>query len=181
MQKINNIIVLLIVFLVALGLGFIVGKSTSSEPKLSEAQLISDLEGKLESKIEKGLINFSVFYGEKMPLTLLSGEATEVKANTFVLTFANHYQGGKFFEYLNEPDYYQKRIKAGEDTEIVKLIPKDLSEVVFSPEEMTLPFDKEKASFSEIKEGTKVLIEAESGFNLVSTDEIVAKRIQIQE
>lgn len=88
---------------------------------------------------------------------------------------------GNFLDYLNEPDYYKKRVKVEKGTEIVKLIPKEMPGTPPSPEEMLFPFKEEKASLSELKEGMRVFVEAKSGFDLAKTEEIPAKKIEIRE
>lgn len=182
MQKRTNLIILVICLLIAFGLGFGIGKSISLESKISENQLISDLEGKLESKIKKGLISFlEISYGEKRARTSLSGEVIKIEGNILTVKVPNHYRGGKFFDYLSEPDYYQKRIKTGQDTEIVKLTIKEISEIPSFPEETFMPFEEKEASLSDLKEGMKVFIEAESEFDLAGAKEILAKRIEIRE
>lgn len=182
MQKRTNLVILAISLLVAFSLGFGIGKSTSPEPKVIESQLASDLEGKLESKAEKGLIIFlDIAYDEKRVRTSLSGEVAKTEGNILTVKVANYYQGGKFFDYLDEPDYYEKRVKVEKDTEIVKLIRKEIPETPLSPEEMGFPFEEEKASPSELKEGIRVFVGAEAEFDLAETEEISAKKIEIRE
>jgi len=185
MQNRTNLIILIIGLLIAFGLGFGIGKSTPlelPESKMSEDQLILDLEGKLESKMEKSLIFLGVAYDdEKTIRASLNGEVIKIEGSTLIVKVANSYQGGKFFEYLDEPDYYQKRVKAEGDTEIVKLISIPPEELLSPSEETFSPFEEEGASFSELKEGMKVSVEAKSEFDLADTDEIFAKRIEIHE
>ena len=181
MQKKTNLIISIIGLLVAFGLGFGIGKSTSPGLKMTESQFLSDLEGKLESKTEKGLLFLDPSYGEKIVRTSLSGEVIKREENTFTVKVANRYQGGKLFDYLNEPDYYQKTVKLEKDTEIVKLIFKETQETSLSLEDIPFPFEEKEASFLELKEGTKVFVEAKSEFDLAKTEEIPARRIEIRE
>ena len=190
MSKTNKILIIL-GLLVVFGLGWAIGKSTQPvSPQLSQAdiekKLIQDLSQKLAEKQKKGLLPFKALPGAtKEKMTSLTGEiiSKDVQKGLLKVKIDNPYREGDLFAYLQEPDYYQKQIIVGNDTEIVKLKPKEMKELPkpgeINPEELS-PFEEIKLSLKDLKEGESVNVESQAEFKLEENKPIEAKKITVR-
>lgn len=163
-------------------LGFFIGSSLTVAN--IEADMLSELRQKLDSRVEKGLIPF--LFGmieEEIEQTSLFGEIINIENNLIEVRVLNYYRGGDLFDYLRESDDYLKTVKIEDDTEIVKRETKSLEEMKL-PDEIGLeeimlpePYKETRFSKEDLKKGITISVEAKKEFGLEENEVIGAKKI----
>ena len=90
--------ILIIGLLIVFGLGIGIGKdiTPSVSPEEIENQVRADLEQKLNSKTEKGLVffGFSLSGEEKTAKISLRGKIIKIQGNSLSMEVSNRYEGG---------------------------------------------------------------------------------------
>ena len=169
--------------------GFLVAKTASPDLVVVKKSVVDELRQKLDSKIEKDLIPVFGIFPERAVLISLSGELVKVDAqnNLLEVRVKNNYQGGDFFDYLNQPDSYWKKVKVDEETKILARKEKEREEFIKEIEEYQgerfppMPYLETETSFENLKEGQDIYVESEIEFKLEENQEIKAKVIRVEE
>ena len=164
--------------------GFSLAKSLAPDLALVKESIVDDLRQKLDSKIEKGLIPMFVAFTEEIALTSSSGELVKIEENILEVKVENSYRGQDLLDYLNQPDFYLKKVKIDKETKIVQRELKESEQLMKEtkearPESPPEPFVETEISVKDLKEGMSVSVEAKSEFKLEEEKVIEAAKIVV--
>lgn len=198
----KNLILIAVGLVAALLIGISIGviiSVDSTEVSDTKAKIISDLRQKMISKSEKRLLPFiftTDFQQSSRLKNFLEGELVKIdtQGNKIEVRVDNRYEGGEFFGYLEEPDFYIKTVSIGDETKIIRkerkneqdfrreteaylkgIKEKKSGEMITPP----APFIEKAVSIEDLKIGSKVSVQSETGFNLKENKEITAEKIEI--
>lgn len=195
----NLILIFVGAIIIFLG-GYFAGKSSVPTVDINlvkqeaKQNLLDSLRQRLNSKTGKGLLPMFARYREtdrereETGFASLTGKMSAVDAENNILEVkvANWYKGGDFFDYLNEPDYYIKTVKIGNNTKIVKQKGKDRGKYIKEMEEYKKSGEKGSAPepyietpllLEDLEKGQEVIIETELEFKLEENKVLQAKKI----
>lgn len=190
-RKIIFFLSILISIGIGFSIGFFVAKSLSPNIETLKKSIVNELRQKLNSKIEKNLLvpmfGFR-FPSQKITTKAFSGEITKIEGDIVEVKVRNVYSGGDLFEFLDEPEFYIKKVKIEKDTKIVERELKETKEVkkettAMKEKSFQRPFPvfesfvEKEISKEELKEGTLIAIEAKSEFKLEEDKTIEAEKI----
>jgi len=180
----KKIKIILLIGIVGFLCGFLVAKSLTPDLAQVKKSIVDDLRQKLNSRIEKGLIPFFGF-PEEVALTSLSGELVKIEENILEVKVRNDFLGGDLFDYLNQPDFYLKKVKVDEATKIVERKGKEMEQLRKEMEELKggalplTPYTETEISREDLKEGVSVSVEAKTEFRLEEDKVIEAETVAV--
>ena len=197
-------VMMLVVFL----LGNIVGANIVSKngsiygkdgEKKTRERIVAELDQKLKDKAQKNLIPISastLSLTEKAQL-YLHGEASGIDQDKKILDIKveNRYNIGSLISYLDEPDFYVKKVIVNDATKIIEKKRKSTeqyqSEINEYREGMKkmeegkmLPtppsvYIETEISLKDVQNNSRLYIEAEKDFSLKNDNNIIAKKIEV--
>ncbi len=196
--KIRNIILIFAGAIIILFLGCLIGANLTPSVDIDAIkqnvrhETIKELNQKFNSKIEKGLIPFVAQIRIAQTQTSLNGEVVSVdsQTNTIKVNTPNLYEGNDFLKYLSQSDHYVKTVKITQETKIIRQEEKDIEQYLKEVKEyekqgskgsLPNPYSETQLSIDKLREGSKVLIFAESEFKLDEQEFIQATKIVVKE
>jgi len=196
----GSAVAIILIFLLGIAIG---AKSRGTYQSPSNNQIIADLQQKLDSKAQKGLIPIMIGRGSAANSQLknnLTGQIETAAGNILAIRFDNRYDSGNIFAYLDEPDYFVKKFRINKDTKIIakqrkdpEIVRKEMEDYLAKMKaakeknntnsDLILPlssYTEKEITINDLKVGTSATVETVSGFNIKDNSEAIVAKITVE-